>query len=74
MRKYGQQNLAWLDNTRKSRYLRESSQDRDISWDVVKQFVGEDYEMAYVPLKARELLSRFDECAQHYEIREQISY
>ena len=31
------------------------------SWDAVKQFAGEDYEMAYVPPKARELLSRFDE-------------
>ena len=44
------------------------------SWDAVKQFAGEDYEMAYVPPKARELLSRFDERSQHYEIREQISY
>ena len=44
------------------------------SWDAVKQFAGEDYEMAYVPPKARELLSKFDERSQHYEIREQISY
>lgn len=42
------------------------------SWDSVRQFAGEDYEKAYVPLKAREVLSRFDERSQHYEIREQI--
>ncbi len=35
----------------------------------VKAFVGEDYEVAYVPPAARELLSRFDERSQHYEIR-----
>ncbi len=44
------------------------------SWDSVKQFAGEDYEKAYVPPKAREVLSRFDERSQHYEIREQITY
>ena len=44
------------------------------SWNAVKQFAGEDYETAYVPPKAREVLSRFDERSQHYEIREQISY
>jgi antibiotic biosynthesis monooxygenase (ABM) superfamily enzyme len=41
------------------------------SWDAVKQFAGEDYERAYVPAKAREVLARFDERSQHYEIREQ---
>ena len=44
------------------------------SWDSVKQFAGEDYEKACVPPKARKVLSRFDECSQHYEIREQILY
>jgi heme-degrading monooxygenase HmoA len=44
------------------------------SWDSVKQFAGEDYETAYVPLKAREVLLRFDERSKHYEIREQIFY
>lgn len=44
------------------------------SWDSVKQFAGEDYEKAYVPPKAREVLLRFDERSQHYEIREQITY
>jgi antibiotic biosynthesis monooxygenase (ABM) superfamily enzyme len=40
----------------------------------VKDFVGEDYEMAYVPDKARAVLSRFDKRSQHYEIRETIDY
>ncbi len=35
----------------------------------VRVFAGEDYEAAVVPPKARELLSRFDERSQHYEIR-----
>jgi heme-degrading monooxygenase HmoA len=44
------------------------------SLDSVKQFAGEDYENAYVPTKAREVLLRYDERSQHYEIREQIFY
>ena len=44
------------------------------SWDAVKQFAGEDYERAYVPPKAREVLARFDERSQHYEIREKLKY
>ena len=40
----------------------------------VKQFAGQDYERAYIPPKAQELLSRFDDRAQHYEIREELSY
>ena len=44
------------------------------SWDAVKQFAGDNYEEAYVPLKAREVPARFDERTQHYEIREQITY
>jgi len=44
------------------------------SWDAVKQFAGEDYERAYVPPAAREVLARFDERSQHYEIRESLDY
>ena len=44
------------------------------SWDDVKQFAGEDYEKAYVPPKAREVLERFDARSQHYEIRERLEY
>ena len=44
------------------------------SWDDVKQFAGKDYEKAYVPPKAREVLERFDARSQHYEIRERLEY
>lgn len=35
----------------------------------VAEFAGEDYEMAYVPQQARDVLAHFDERSQHYEIR-----
>ena len=35
----------------------------------VREFAGNDYEMAVVPEKARAVLSHFDERSQHYEIR-----
>jgi heme-degrading monooxygenase HmoA len=38
----------------------------------VRIFAGADYEAAVVPPKARELLSRFDERSQHYEVRERL--
>lgn len=44
------------------------------SWEAVRQFAGEDYERAYVPPKAREVLARFNQFSQHYEIREQLEY
>ena len=44
------------------------------SWEAVKAFAGEDYERAYVPPKAREVLARFDERSQHYEIKERLVY
>jgi antibiotic biosynthesis monooxygenase (ABM) superfamily enzyme len=40
----------------------------------VKDFQGQDYETAYVPEKARQVLSRFDDRSQHYDIRETRSY
>ena len=39
------------------------------SLNAVREFAGEDYEVAVVPEKARAVLSRFDERSQHYEIR-----
>jgi heme-degrading monooxygenase HmoA len=39
------------------------------SLDAVRDFAGEDYEVAVVPPQARVLLSRFDERSQHYEVR-----
>ena len=44
------------------------------SWEAVRVFAGEDYQRAYVPAKAREVLVRFDEESQHYELRTEISY
>jgi heme-degrading monooxygenase HmoA len=44
------------------------------SWNSVRQFAGEDYERAYVPTKAREVLLRYDKRSQHYEIRERVFY
>ncbi len=41
----------------------------------VTAFVGDDHEVAHVPAAARDLLSRFDERALHYEVfdrREQL--
>jgi len=43
------------------------------SIDSVRIFAGEDYEVAVVPPKARELLSHFDERSQHYEVRKRLS-
>jgi len=37
------------------------------SLDAVKEFAGEDYEVAVVPAAARKLLARFDARSAHYE-------
>lgn len=39
------------------------------SLEAVRQFAGEEYELAVVPAKARALLARFDARSQHYEVR-----
>jgi antibiotic biosynthesis monooxygenase (ABM) superfamily enzyme len=44
------------------------------SLEAVKQFAGDDYEKSYVPDKARKVLARHDERAQHYEMKESITY
>jgi len=44
------------------------------SWEAVRRFADEDYERAYVPPKAREVLERFDERSRHYEVRERLEY
>ncbi len=44
------------------------------SWEAVKQFAGEDYEHAYVPPQAQELLARFDARSAHYAVRERRDY
>ncbi len=38
------------------------------SLDAVRAFAGEDYEVAVVPPKARQLLSRFDSRSAHYQV------
>ena len=38
------------------------------SLDSVRSFMGEDYEVAYVPDAARAVLARFDARSQHYEV------
>ena len=38
----------------------------------VREFAGENYEIAYVPEKAQKVLSRYDESSQHYEIMNEI--
>jgi heme-degrading monooxygenase HmoA len=43
------------------------------SLEAVREFAGDDYEVAVVPGKARALLIRFDGRSQHYEVREQRS-
>jgi hypothetical protein len=40
------------------------------SWEAVRAFAGEDWERSVVPPAARAVLARFDEKAQHYEVRE----
>jgi heme-degrading monooxygenase HmoA len=39
------------------------------SIDAVRTFAGEDYEVAVVPPKARQVLAHFDARSQHYEVR-----
>ncbi len=39
------------------------------SLNAVRNFAGEDYEVAVVPQKARALLSRFDNRSAHYEVK-----
>lgn len=39
----------------------------------IKDFVGEDYEQAYVPESARRVLKRFDERAAHFEAVEVLA-
>ena len=43
------------------------------SLDAVREFAGENYEVAVVPEKARAVLARFDERSQHYEIKAERS-
>ena len=44
---------------------------RFASLQAIRDFAGDDYEVAVVPPAARALLSRFDARSQHYELRVQ---
>ncbi|NNE40017.1 MAG: antibiotic biosynthesis monooxygenase [Marinicaulis sp.] len=41
------------------------------SVDAIRNFMGEDYEVAHVPQAAQNILKRFDERSVHYEILDQ---
>lgn len=40
----------------------------------VKEFAGDNYQLAYVPAKAKELLHRFDENSIHCEVIHELYY
>ena len=42
------------------------------SLDSVKMFAGENYEKAYIPDNAKRVLSRYDETAQHFTLKEEL--
>jgi hypothetical protein len=42
------------------------------SLDNVREFAGDDYEVAVVPPAARAVLARFDARSQHYEVRADV--
>ena len=58
------------------RTLRDEMEFVTVMWfdsiDAVRAFAGEDYEVAVVPPKARQLLKRFDARSQHYEVRAEM--
>jgi heme-degrading monooxygenase HmoA len=40
--------------------------------EAVRQFAGQDYEVAVVPPKAQSLLAHYDARSQHYEVRAEL--
>jgi hypothetical protein len=44
------------------------------SWEAVRCFAGEDYERAYVPSRAQEVLERFAKRSRHYEVKQRLEY
>ncbi|MDX1314215.1 MAG: antibiotic biosynthesis monooxygenase [Eudoraea sp.] len=42
------------------------------SLDAVKKFAGEDYQNAYIPEKAKQLLTRYDKTAEHFELKQEL--
>ena len=58
------------------RTLRDEVEFVTVMWfdsiDAIRAFAGEDYEVAVVPPKARQLLKHFDARSQHYEVRAEM--
>lgn len=44
------------------------------SLELIKQFVGKDYEVAHVPEAAQKVLKRWNQRSQHYEVKDSFSY
>lgn len=44
------------------------------SLELIKQFVGDDYEIAHVPEAAQKVLKRWDKRSQHYEVKDSFRY
>ncbi len=44
------------------------------SLELIKQFIGEDYEVSHVPEVAQKVLKRWDKRSQHYEVTDSFSY
>ena len=42
------------------------------SLDAVKTFAGENYEIAYIPKNAQQVLLRYDKTVEHYEFRKEL--
>lgn len=42
------------------------------SLESVKMFAGDNYDVAYIPDNAKRVLSRYDETAQHYTLKEEL--
>lgn len=42
------------------------------SLDSVKKFAGESYYKAYIPESAKRILKRYDETADHFELKEEL--
>jgi len=47
---------------------------KNVAGYAVREFAGEDYQCAYVPAKAQEVLARFDKRSAHYEVKERLEY
>ena len=44
------------------------------SLELIKQFVGGDYETAHIPEAAQKVLKRWDKRSQHYEVKDSFRY